>query len=245
MHKILPLLFCFTVCLTLSSRAQFTIDVESGAAFTGYNEIQVPGGEGTRFELTDQLDVNNSFFYRIRLLYTLNNKHTFSVLYAPLNIKAQGYTTKDINFAEQNFSTADALNASYKFNSYRFTYRYLFPRTGDFQFGLGATAKIRDAKIELEDNEKSASTTDLGFVPLINFRAEWFAKEKLSVLLQGDALVGKQGRAEDIFLGGLFYPNEGVSLKLGYRILEGGADVDQVYNFSLIHYAVIGATVSF
>jgi hypothetical protein len=36
-----------------------------------------------------------------------------------------------------------------------------------------------------------------------------------------------------------------IGLKLGYRILEGGADNDEVYNFSLFNYAVIGAIMNF
>jgi hypothetical protein len=31
---------------------------------------------------------------------------------------------------------------------------------------------------------------------------------------------------------------------LGYRILEGGADNDEVYNFALFHYAAVGVTVT-
>jgi hypothetical protein len=29
-------------------------------------------------------------------------------------------------------------------------------------------------------------------------------------------------------------------LKAGYRLLEGGADNDEVYNFTLVNYATIG-----
>jgi hypothetical protein len=36
-----------------------------------------------------------------------------------------------------------------------------------------------------------------------------------------------------------------VSLKAGYRILEGGADNDKVYTFSLFHHAVAGIVVRF
>lgn len=231
--------------LSFSSQAQFRIDLESGAVFTGYNKIQVPGTEGTRFNLPDELDVNTSIFYRIKLSYTFNEKHTFSALFAPLSIGAQGLSDQDIQFAGSSFANGDSLDARYVFNSYRLTYRYLFPRKGDFQFGLGATAKIRDALIRIEDGEKSATKTNVGFVPLINFQLEWFAKEKLSILLQGDALVSTQGRAEDVLLAALFYPSRNVTLKAGYRILEGGANNDEVYNFSLIHYAVIGGIIRF
>ena len=30
------------------------------------------------------------------------------------------------------------------------------------------------------------------------------------------------------------------TFRLGYRFLEGGADVDDVYNFAFIHYYVFG-----
>lgn len=231
--------------LSFPATAQFSIDLESGAAFTGYNHIQVPGTDGTRFDLTDELDANAQIFYRIQFLYTLNEKHTFLALYAPLSIRAQGLPQQDIAFNGSSFAQEEALNARYVFNSYRFTYRYLFARKGDVQFGLGATAKVRDAMISLEDEEKSSTKTNVGFVPLINFHLEWFAKENLSLLLQGDALVSTQGRAEDVLLAALFYPTQNVTLKAGYRILEGGADNDEVYNFSLIHYAVIGGTFRF
>lgn len=36
-----------------------------------------------------------------------------------------------------------------------------------------------------------------------------------------------------------------LSLTAGYRILEGGADNDEVYTFSLFHYLVAGAAVRF
>lgn len=241
----LILLSTFTFFFPFSSKAQFRVDIESGAAFTGYNNIQVPGTDGTRFDLSEELNIDDRFFYRVKLLYTLNNKHTFSALYAPLSITAQGVTDQQILFTGSSFADGDSLNARYEFNSYRLTYRYLFPRKGDFQFGLGATAKIRDALIRLEDDEQRATKTNVGFVPLINFQLEWFAREKLSFLLQGDALVSTQGRAEDVLLAALFYPNRNVTLKAGYRLLEGGADNDEVYNFTLIHYAVIGGIITF
>jgi hypothetical protein len=37
---------------------------------------------------------------------------------------------------------------------------------------------------------------------------------------------------------------ERVGLRVGYRLLEGGADNDEVYNFALIHFILIGTTVS-
>jgi hypothetical protein len=64
-------------------------------------------------------------------------------------------------------------------------------------------------------------------------------------LLEGDALAAPQGRAEDVLLALQFHPRPNLAFKLGYRILEGGANVAEVYNFALLNYAALGAIVSF
>ena len=69
--------------------------------------------------------------------------------------------------------------------------------------------------------------------------------DKLTFLLDVDALVGPQGRAEDGFVGLRYNPLYSVGFYAGYRIIEGGADVDQVYNFSLLHFASAGVSLSF
>ena len=48
------------------------------------------------------------------------------------------------------FPANTALEAKYKFNSYRLTYRYDIVKKPKIDFGLGFTAKIRDASIALE-----------------------------------------------------------------------------------------------
>ncbi len=39
--------------------------------------------------------------------------------------------------------------------------------------------------------------------------------------------------------------NDSVDLDLGYRLVEGGADNDEVYTFAFFHYAVAGVRVRF
>jgi hypothetical protein len=69
--------------------------------------------------------------------------------------------------------------------------------------------------------------------------------EKFGLLLEGDALGAPQGRAEDVLLAGTYSLSDHILLRIGYRILEGGADNDEVYNFALIHYASAGITYTF
>ncbi|MCW8961393.1 MAG: hypothetical protein OQK29_07495, partial [Ignavibacteriaceae bacterium] len=55
-----------TFLLSISVKAQATIDLESGAVFTGYNNVRIPGNQGTLFSLKDDLISKTTFFYRIR-----------------------------------------------------------------------------------------------------------------------------------------------------------------------------------
>jgi hypothetical protein len=73
----------------------------------------------------------------------------------------------------------------------------------------------------------------------------FFVTGPLSILIDGDALFSTQGRAEDISLALLYHLNRSLTIRGGYRILEGGADNDEVYTFSLFNYALIGITYKY
>jgi len=69
--------------------------------------------------------------------------------------------------------------------------------------------------------------------------------DKFGLLLDGDALAAPQGRAEDILLAATYKFSDNVVIRAGYRILEGGADNDEAYNFSLFNYASFGIAYAF
>ncbi len=225
--------------------AQANIDLETGLVITGYNDVRIPGDIGTLFSLKDDLTAKSKIFYRLRASYTIKSRHTLSVLYAPLEVKSEGSIPAVISFAGELFPANSDINATYKFNSYRLTYRYDFVQKPKFDFGLGFTAKIRDARIALKSNGLSSEKSNVGFVPIINFRLMWKLNDNLGLLLDGDALAAKQGRAEDVLIAATYRVNENLGLRAGYRILEGGADNDEVYGFALFHYASIGVSYSF
>lgn len=239
------IVLCFTVVNSTISNAQATLDLETGVVFTGYNDVQIPGDQGTRFSLKDQLTPDTEFFYRLRFSYTIKSRHTFSLLYAPLEAESEGRVAKDILFDEIVFLANSQLNGKYKFNSYRLTYRYDIVKKPKVEFGLGLTAKIRDAKISMASEGLYAEKDNVGFVPLINFRLLWNINDQFGLLLDGDALAAPQGRAEDISLAATYKLSEKLSVRLGYRILEGGADNDEVYNFALFHYGLAGISYRF
>lgn len=241
-------LFLFILGLSMSiwpAQAQFSIDLETGAIFSGYNDVRIPGDTGTLFSFSQDLKSDPSAFARVRLLYDFNPRHHIAVLVAPLTIKASGEVDRDLLFAGGTFPANTPLEGTYRFNSYRVTYRYDFYRKEKLEIGVGFTAKIRDAEIRLEGAGMSASKTNVGFVPIIHFRMLWHIQDALGFLLEGDALAAPQGRAEDVQAALRYKVSDHLTLRAGYRVLEGGADNDEVYTFSLFHYAALGATWSF
>lgn len=234
------------LCVSASNvKAQALIDFETGSVFTGYNNVRVPGNLGTRFSLKNDLIPKAEFFYRIRLNYTIKSRHTISLLYAPLETKSEGSVTNNIFFEGVLFPANTKLIGTYKFNSYRLTYRYAIVQKTNFEFGLGLTAKIRDAKIALASSGLVSEKTNVGFVPIINFRLLWNMDNKFGILLEGDALAAPQGRAEDVQIAATYKFSDNLSARVGYRILEGGAENDVVYNFALFHYASVGVSYTF
>lgn len=240
----IPLLF-LTFLFSASTKAQAKIDWETGLVFTGYNDVRIPGDQGTLFSLKDDLRSDAAFFSRVRLSYTVKSRHTFSLLYAPLETKSEGSMSKDVFFEGVEFPANTKIDGTYKFNSYRLTYRYDLVQNPGFEFGLGFTAKIRDAKIALSSPGLESEKTNVGFVPIINFRLFYPVNDKFGLLLEGDALAAPQGRAEDVLFAGTFDLSDRLGIRAGYRILEGGADNDEVYNFSLFNYASVGITYTF
>jgi hypothetical protein len=206
MTKILLINVVFTLFVSTLVCANTSIDVESGYAVSQINDVQVPNPGGTRLSLTDDLKTGSKPFFRLNVLYKYSEKHDFSILYAPLNFTAKGSINRDIYFNGDLFTANIPLSVGYKFNSYRFTYRYKFLNSSKEIFAVGVTGKVRDAYIEFKNNVKTSKTSNLGFVPLLH----------------------------------LFYKRAG---RFGYRVLEGGADVEKVYNFALVHYFLVGLTI--
>lgn len=236
------LFLCLLLYFASLARSQTFFDVESGVVFTGYNDVRIPGDLGTPYSLKDDLEPESKLFYRNRAGYTINSRHTFSLLYAPLEIKSNGNIGNDVIFEDVLFPANTPLQGIYKFNSYRLTYRYDIINKARVVFGFGFTGKIRDARISLSLPDLFAEKTNVGFVPIINFRLAWKIDDNFGLLLEGDALAAPQGRAEDVLIAATFKPSDNVGIRAGYRILEGGADNDEVYNFALFHYASVGVS---
>jgi len=243
--KYLFVLFCLTPGLL---SAQLKMSFETGAVSTGYNDVRVPNGSqntGTLFSFTEDFDEGDAvIFFRGALSYMFADKHIIEVTAVPLTRDYTITTDRELMFAGNTFQGLD-VTGSYQFNTYRASYRYRLLARPKFTLDLGASLLVRDARIALSQGFIEADDTDLGYVPLVSFDMSYSPTPKLSVVLKGDALVGPVGRAEDVFAGFQYKVyRDDLQIKAGYRIIEGGADVDQVYNFALFHFANVGLVLN-
>jgi len=244
-----PVLSVFPILLLLALPAAAVepyADLETGVAFAGSNDVRIPPDTGTDLSFTDDLKSDPAPFFRIRLGARLADRHQLGLLLAPLRIDASGIPGEEINFQGTVFGAGSPLDARYRFDSYRLAYLYRLKRWDAGEVDLGVTAKIRDAEIRLDAEGKRAWKKDTGFVPLLGLRVRWNPTRAFGLLLEADALASPtgEGRAEDLFLGATWRARPRLELRGGYRLLEGGADVESVYNFALIHYLSFGVRIT-
>lgn len=228
--------------------AQLRVGITTGVGFNQFNDVRAPNGGaalGTFFSLTNDFKPQAvSPFVRGEISYTIIDRHDIQFAAVPLTVNYTSFKDQTISFSGETF-TGNDITASYKFNTYRLSYRYNVLRKKKIRLGLGATVLLRDARIALTQGSRVAENTDLGAVPLISFNLVYSPIEKLSIILKGDALVTPQGRAEDIFLGITYDLIDALELKGGYRLIDGGSGVDQIYSYAMFHFAEVGLVYTF
>jgi len=224
----------------------FVIDLEAGTVWQSRNDVQIPNtGAGTRFSLVDLAGEGPWPAVRLYLTWNINSRHSLRGLLAPLAYTETGSFTGPADFAGQSYLPGAPVDATYKFNSWRLGYRYRFLDRERIQMSVGFTAKIRDAKIELRQGGTTSKKTDVGFVPLIYLGTDWRFAGKWHLLFDFEGLAGGPGRAFDIAIKPYYAISDQWAVSAGYRTLEGGADVESVYNFAWLHYAVLSGTYRF
>ncbi len=230
---------------TTPALASVETDVETGVVFSSRNDTRIPGDDGSNLSLVDDLSTKPAPAFRLRLGYRFADRHLVTALYAPLQLNARGRLDRDISFMGATYPARTPILAVYRFNSYRLTYRYSFIRDTALDLAAGLTGKIRHAETSLYGVQERRKT-NTGFVPLLNFHLAWRPEgSDFGLLFDADALAAPQGRAEDVLLAATWTPRPGIDLRVGYRMLEGGADNSEVYSFAWFHYAVIGLGVTF
>lgn len=220
------------------------IRVEGAVADFSRNEIKVPGDNGTQFDTTkDGWKQTNAAAYRIYISHEINEDSSIRLLYAPLQTTFNGSFGQESNFNGEKFNAGSA-KVNYKFNSYRVSYIKRLYQNQNIKLNYGFVGKIRDAEIEIVQENKQSVRKDLGFIPLLHFDLKYKFYDELQVYFDLDGLVAPQGRALD---GGVFLQRElnKYGVFIGYRFLDGGVNNHKVKTFSFINYYTAGLTLKF
>ena len=228
-----------------AARAGIEAEVEAGVVFVGRNDARIPGNGGTTFSLVNDLSTDPAPVFRLHLGYRIARRHLITALYAPLRINARGSVGRDISFMGGTYPAGSPLLAVYRFDSYRLTYRFSIWKRDNLDVAAGFTAKIRDAETSLYGVE-ARRKTNTGFVPLLNVHVAWRPRGgAFGILFDADALAAPQGRAEDVLLAATWTFHKNLDLRVGYRMIEGGASNDEVYSFAWLNYVVAGLGLTF
>jgi len=226
-------------------RERLAIEAEGGLLWQSRNDVRIPNETGTLFSLVDVAGGGPYGAFRVEAAFDVNDRHGFRVVVAPLAIEDGATLGGPVLFAGEIFDPGLATTANYQFSSYRVTYRYRFYRGPTWRWKVGFTGFVRDARIALRQDDTFAEDTDLGFVPLLHLSGDARLSSRLRFTLDFDGLAAPQGRAFDVAAKLGYSLSNRWEVAFGYRAIEGGADVEQVYNFAWLHFAVGALRVRF
>ena len=225
------------------AKDRYSVDLEWGAAWQENNDVQSPNsGAGTRFSLSGLTGDGPYSAPRLQFTVPLNDRDDLRLVAAPLRVNESGVLASTVNFQGVNFA-AGATAATYRFDSYRATWRRTISESAEWVLKAGVTGKIRDAEITLRQGSSVASRSDTGFVPLLHFFAQRNLSERSRLIFDADGLASSRGRAFDLSLRAAHDLRPGLSGFIGVRLLDGGADNDSIYNFARFQYITAGFTL--
>ena len=221
------------------------LTLEGGAAWQLRNTARVPNeAPNTRFDIDDITGDGPYASGRVVLDWPLSARHRLRFIVAPLSIDERGNSDQPIVFQDTQFAPGP-IEVKYRFDSYRASYRYVFADDARWTWSGGVTLNVRDAEIELRQDGVRRNRSDTGLVPLLAMEGEWRFAPGWYGLLDFEGLAAPQGRAFDAALKLGYDVTPNVTVAGGYRILDGGADNDDLYTFARFDSAVLGLTWRF
>jgi hypothetical protein len=234
------------VLFAASARGGTTsVEIEGGGAWFSRNDVRIPGDDGTEFDMLDLTGPGPDLYARLCLSHAFNDRHLIRLTAAPLEVEGDGRLSDPTRFAGEEFAPDVTTRGTYRFNTFRLTYRRTFRPEDGWEWGVGGALLVRDAEIQLEQGPLSASDSNVGVVPLLHLYASRPLTGQLAAAADFEGLASPQGRALDLALTLRYRPHRDWDVAAGYRTLEGGADNDSVYTFAWIHYAMLSVTRRF
>ncbi len=235
----------FSVVAVPAHAGTWDLEVEGGAVWFTKNDVRIPGDTGTTFDMLDLTGEGPDAYFRLYATYEFNERHALRLNLAPLEVDGTGTFSEEVLFDGETFAAGVPTKGTFKFNTYRLTYRWVFHRSQRWIWGLGGAVLVRDAKIQLQQGALKQADEDLGFVPLLHLYGAYLFNDRASAILDVEGAGASQGRAIDAALKLSYEWPSGWHASAGYRTLEGGADNDSVYTFAWLHYALLSVGYRF
>jgi hypothetical protein len=217
-----------------------SISLDIGQTATVFNHFAIPNTDQDRVSLPTD-DTLTSF--RVTGYFDLSSGNQIYVLLAPLETEYNFTSNKNFEFADNNYTSGTDTTVKYKFNSWRLGYLWKW-KSANMDYWAGFVAKVRDANIEVAQGSRSSAFDNIGLVPLASFGFDFRLFSNISIFSHTDALGASQGSAYDSQIE-LRLKLSSISVSLGKRILGGGADNDEVYNFAQFDSIYTRLTYSF
>jgi hypothetical protein len=227
-----------------SPPGRISLTVEGLNVWQQRNDVRIPPDTGTEFSLVDLIGSCPTPSVRVMGTADVTDRQQVRFVYAPLRLSGRGTPAMPIAFAGTTFAPAPT-EAVYQFGSYRGTWSYRVYQGPTWTWRIGFTGFVRDARVALNQGDRTAEDTDVGFVPLGHVSADARLAERWSAALVLDGSAAPQGRAIDFAATLEYRPAPRWTVFGGYRTIEGGADVDTVYAFAWLNAVVSGIGVRF
>lgn len=155
-------------------RVHWQLDAEFGALLPVFHVIQF-SNDGSRIDYVRDAGQDNLFFFsRFATSLRLDDKHQFEFLYQPLDLRTTDRPENDLVIDGAVFPADRPIDFRYGFSFYRATWLRDLVKAPETRVAVGVAGQIRNATIEFTavDGSQSRTNRDIGFVPLLAFRAE-------------------------------------------------------------------------
>jgi hypothetical protein len=226
------------------TESRIGVSFEASSVWSARNDVRIPPDTGTEFSIVDLIGSGPVGAVRTEVTVQLADRHGLRFVHAPLRVTGRGTPSTLISFAGRQFAPVPT-DAEYQFSSYRATYRYRLYDGATWRWHVGFTGFVRDARIALTQTGTAAEDTDVGFVPLGHIGAEAHLADRWSVVVELDGAAAPQGRAFDLSATLNYQPTPRWTVGAGYRTIEGGADVEEVFTFAWLNAAIVRVGVRF
>lgn len=222
------------------------LDYEAGPLYVLQNDGRY-GAEGTDYRAGDVGQQDNLLdVERLSLELRPTRRHTFVLLYAPLDVVTRVTLERDLQFRDELFAAGTVVDHRYLFDGYRASYLYGLWRglLGlDIDVDVGTSVQLRDAAVAFTalDSGRFEEQTDIGVVFAFKGRVRYQPRPGGPyALLDADAfstfgiIRDVRGGIYDVALSLGIPLGEPADLVLRARLLGGGADVpeQEIYNWA-------------